>query len=324
MIETILVTGDRGFIGRNLVGFCLLTQQNLKVIGIDNRSGHNSLREWKKQPPEQRYTSHQMDLSLDSSSNALEELVSASDLVIHLAGLGSVPRSFEEPGAFFKTNFIGTTNLAQICAQKGTPLVLASSSSVYGMSADKLGGVTEDIELLPISPYASSKRLAELAVEDFARFAGLRFLNLRFFNVFGPYQNPDSQYSAFIPKAIKASILGSPLVLFGGDQSRDWTFVGDLVELIWKGAVALHDLDVTNETINASFGTSRSLTYIIETIEELTGKPINVQISPRKSSDVMSCNNLSARLTSTFPGVKETAFSDALKSTIDFYRAELS
>jgi nucleoside-diphosphate-sugar epimerase len=111
-------------------------------------------------------------------------------------------------------------------------------------------------------------------------------------------------------------------VLFGGNQTRDWTYVGDLVKLIWEAALSLHEQRVNNETINASFGKSISLLGVVQQIEELTGKHINLQIAPQKSSDVMSCNNVSTKVREIFPSVEDTIFSDAMKSTIEFYLSE--
>ena len=217
-----LVTGGAGFIGSNIVEELVRRGESVRVIDDFSTGSRDNLDPCKEF----------VDIIEGDIRNYADayRAVQGVELVLHEAALPSVPRSIADPIASNDVNVNGTLNILRAARDAGVSrVVFASSSSVYG-NAPTLPK-QEEMPTNPLSPYAVSKLAAESYVRVFAHVYGIPTVVLRYFNVFGPRQNPDSQYSAVIPKFIKAMMAGKRPVIYGdGTQSRDFTFVANVVE----------------------------------------------------------------------------------------------
>jgi len=191
--------------------------------------------------------------------------------VLHLGALGSVPRSVEDPATSNDVNINGTLNVLVAARDAGAErVVFSSSSSVYGANPEvpkRVGMITD-----PVSPYAVTKQAAESYTRVFWRIYGLPTVALRYFNVFGENQRPDSAYAAVIPKFMDWAMRGEPLVIHGdGLQSRDFTYVDNVVSANLLAATAE---DVSGEVFNIACGGSYSLVDIADALERALGRPL--------------------------------------------------
>jgi UDP-N-acetylglucosamine/UDP-N-acetylgalactosamine 4-epimerase len=226
----VLVTGAAGFIGSHIVD--ALIERGASVRGLDNYSNGK---------PENLASNRDRMEMIEGDIRDLATCRAACDgvdLVFHEAAVGSVPRSIADPATTLSANVGGTANvLAASRDARVRRIVYASSSSVYGDSPalpKREGG-----EGRPLSPYAASKVMNEELAAIFGRCYGMELIGLRYFNVYGPRQDPDGQYAAVIPRFFKAYAAGQAPVIYGdGEQSRDFTFVGDAVAANLRAAAA--------------------------------------------------------------------------------------
>lgn len=241
-----LVTGAAGFIGSNLVE-ALLTM-GLKVRGLDNFSTG------KKENIEAFFSNPCFEMlegdirDLDTCRKACDGI----DYVLHQAALGSVPRSIKYPLLYEENNIKGTLNMMEAAREaKVKRFVYASSSSVYGDS-QKLPKV-EGEEGEPLSPYAVTKKVNEEYGRIYWKVYGLPTVGLRYFNVFGKRQDPYSEYSAVIPIFVRKLLAGEPPVIYGdGEQSRDFTFIENVIEANLKACIA--EEEACGEVYNIAYG----------------------------------------------------------------------
>lgn len=228
--KTWLVTGAAGFIGSNLVK--RLLQLNQKVIGLDNLStGYKRNIEQVVAEIDQKLAGNFQFIHGDIRDPATCRTCCQNiDFVLHQAALGSVPRSMKDPIATNQSNVDGFLNMLVAARDQGVKrFVYASSSSVYGdnMELPKV----EDIIGSPLSPYAVSKYTNELYAKVFHDIYGLATIGLRYFNVFGPRQDPDGAYAAVIPKWFAAILKGEPVYIYGdGESSRDFCYIENVVQ----------------------------------------------------------------------------------------------
>ncbi|MBI5209416.1 MAG: SDR family oxidoreductase [Elusimicrobia bacterium] len=212
-----------------------------------------------------------------------QRAVKGADFVIHQAAIRSVPKSVDRPIESNDTNITGTLNL--LCAAREARVkrfVYASSSSVYGET--RLFPQRESHIPNPVSPYAASKLAGEHYAIIFAKTYGLETVSLRYFNVFGPRQDPESMYSAVIPRFMEQAFLGEPLeVHWDGKQSRDFTHVANVVA---ANILAARTKAGVGETFNIANGRCNSLLDIIRVIERITGRKLPVQRFPKRKGDV--------------------------------------
>ncbi len=271
-MKKVVVTGGAGFIGSHLAEE--LARGDNQVIILDNLSTG------KMDNIEGLLSQKNVDFIQESIANLplLLELFQNAQYIFHQAAISSVPRSIENPYASHETNITGTLNVLLAARDNGVKKVIyASSSSVYGDTPTL--PKREDMTPLPLSPYAIAKLAGEYYCRVFHQVYGLPTICLRYFNVYGPRQDQNSQYAAVIPRFIKGCGDGSPPVIFGdGEQTRDFTFVKDVVEANILAAQS----DVCG-VFNVSRGESITINRLTELIIELVGnkvEPVHQELRP--------------------------------------------
>ena len=264
--KTWLVTGAAGFIGSHLVEQLLALDQN--VVGLDNFStgSKRNIEQALSSRPSNRATSRFKFIEGDIRN--LKECHSACsgvDYVLHQAALGSVPRSLADPVATNQSNIDGFLNMLMAARDSGViRLVYAASSSTYGdhPSLPKV----EDTIGNPLSPYAVTKLVNELYANVFATSYGFQSIGLRYFNVFGPRQDPNGAYAAVVPRWIDAMIKGRPVVINGdGHTSRDFCYIENTVQANLLAATALNP-NATNQVYNVAVGDRTTLNELFKCI----------------------------------------------------------
>jgi len=264
-----VVTGGAGFIGSNIVEALLRRGDRVRILDNFSTGSRENL----------------VGLDVEVVPGDLRDaaicqrVVRGSDGVFHQAALRSVPRSVDDPSSTNDVNVNGTLTLLVACRDAGIRrLVYASSSSAYG--DDPTLPKVETLPANPISPYAVSKLAAEHYCRTFARLYGLETVSLRYFNVFGKRQNPESKYSAVIPRFLELALRGEPLEIHGdGEQSRDFTHIDNVVQANLK---AMDAPGVSGEVFNIACGARFTLLDIAGAIERFLGRPLERRhVAPR-------------------------------------------
>lgn len=262
-----LVTGVAGFIGSNLLESLLELDQD--VVGLDDFStGHRkNLDEVRDQLGARRWARFRFVEGDVASPETCRDAVAGADVVLHQAAIGSVPRSIDEPLHSNAANVTGTLALLEAARREGVRrFVYASSSSVYGDSP-ALPKLEEDLGR-PLSPYAVSKVTDELYAGVYSRLHGLETVGLRYFNVFGPRQDPEGAYAAVIPRWIAAMIRGDEVRINGdGETSRDFCHVGNVVQANLLAA-AVEDTEALNRAYNVAAGRRTTLTELFRLLRD--------------------------------------------------------
>lgn len=306
----VVVTGGAGFIGSNLCRTLLESGGVDSVAALDDLS--NSSRE------------SLVGLDVDFTEGtilddaALDAAFAGADAVVHLAALGSVPRSVADPLASHQANATGTLMVLEAARRHGNlHTVVASSSSVYG--ANPILPKQEDLATRPLSPYGGSK----LATEGYALAWGssydLPVLAFRFFNVFGPGQPADHVYAAVIPKFIDAALRGEAVIVHGdGEQSRDFTYVDTVNRTITDALLR----QVTSDApVNLAYGNRISLLETLDLLEQQLGAPIARDHTSSRAGDVRHSQADNTRLRELFPDIEPVDFDEGLARTIAWTRA---
>lgn len=307
----VLVTGGAGFIGSNLCRRLLADDSIGEVVVIDDLSTGDAS------------NVDGLDVRMVEGSILDKALLAdAADgvaAIVHLAALGSVPRSVADPEATHAANASGTLNVLQAARSVGNAhVVLASSSSVYG--ANPALPKVEDMVCMPMSPYAVSKLATEQYAVAFANCYGLPVLPFRFFNVYGPAQMAGHAYAAVIPAFVDAALRGVPLVVNGdGKQSRDFTYVGTVVDILARAVVG----KVTAGPTNLAFGTRTSLLDLISVIESELGHGVDVEFGPARSGDVPHSQASNLALRELFPEPYVVPLEEGIRHTIAWMRDTL-
>jgi UDP-glucose 4-epimerase len=271
-----VVTGGAGFIGSNLAR--RLVDQGAEVVVVDNLS---TGRLGNLAGVGDRLRFAQTDIR---DLGSLRELFRNTEIVFHQAALSSVPRSVKDPAFCHEVNVTGTLNVLLAAREAGARrVVLASSSSVYGDSPTL--PKSESLPLEPQSPYAASKSMVEVYGRVFFRSYGLETVSLRYFNVYGPRQDPAPEYGAVIPRFILAMIQGLPPEIFGdGRQSRDFVYVEDVVD---ANLLAATVPAAAGEVFNVGSGTARSLNELVEMLgTALNTRELEPLYGPLRPGDV--------------------------------------
>ncbi|MEA2062549.1 MAG: NAD-dependent epimerase/dehydratase family protein [Gemmatimonadota bacterium] len=265
----VLVTGGAGFIGSHFVEHF---HKDHEVVVVDNlRTGyHENLQGL-------NHEFHQVSVA---QSGPIRPLFEGVGLVVHLAALVSVPESMDSPGECIRINTLGTLNVLEAARAAGVKkVVFASSSAVYGdnPAMPKLESMLPE----PMSPYAVTKLDGEYYMKIYRDQWGLQSCSLRFFNVFGPRQDPGSQYAAAIPIFISRALKGMDLVIYGdGSQVRDFVFVKDVVQACLLAA------EKGEGTYNVASGSHITVQRLAEMIVELTGSPSKIIHAPERPGDI--------------------------------------
>jgi len=283
--RTWLVTGSAGFIGSHLVE--QLLRRGQKVVSLDNfATGHRAnLEEVEHSVGRDGWRQHRFIEASIVDPLACREACRDVDIVLHQAALGSVPRSIADPVPTHQTNVTGFVNMLNAAREaKVQRFVYASSSSIYGddKTLPKVEGRTGE----PLSPYAASKRANELYADVFARCYGMQTVGLRYFNVFGPRQDPEGAYAAVIPRWIRAILTGAPVEVNGdGETSRDFCYIANVVQANLLAALA-DDARALNQAYNIAVGESTSLNRLLEILRKLLGADFQPVYRPFREGDV--------------------------------------
>lgn len=311
----ILVTGGAGFIGSNLAEYLLQGQDVELVRVMDNLS-----------------TGSEKNIS-DFLSNAKFEFINADirdynsclsacdgiNIVSHQAALGSVPRSIHDPLTTNDVNITGTLNIFTAAKEKKIKrVVYAASSSTYGdhpglpKVEDKIGN--------PLSPYAVTKYVNELYAKVYTDVYGLELIGLRYFNVFGPKQNPQGAYAAVIPLFINAVLNNEPPVINGdGEHSRDFTYVANAVEANYL-ALTTKSPGAINQVYNIAYGEQTSLTQLFEYIKEIAGSDLAPKYGPERKGDIKHSLADITKAKSVLGYNPSVTIRQGLKSAFEWYR----
>lgn len=302
----LLVTGACGFIGSNLVR--RLSEVG-EVRGLDDLStGH--LRNLEG-----------LDIDFIEGSildaEILTKAVQGCDAIVHLAARPSVPRSLAEPQKSHEANATGTLRVLDAARSLNDPIVIvASSSSVYG--ANPTLPKSETALPMPMSPYAVSKLAAEQYTLAWQYSYGMKTLPFRFFNVFGPKQAPDHDYAAVVPTFIAAALRGETLHINGdGLQSRDFTYVGTVCDVI---AEAITQRISHSGPVNLAFGTRTSLLEVIEILERIMGRSLQVSHQEDRIGDVRHSQADNLVLQNLFPSINPVSLEEGLRVTVEWLR----
>jgi nucleoside-diphosphate-sugar epimerase len=304
-----LVTGGAGFIGSNLVAELVSRRARVRVLDNFTTGKRENLEPYRDQ----------IEL-IEGSLTDLETVRSAVqgvDIVLHQGALPSVPRSIEQPINTNDVNVTGTLNVLVAGKEfRVRKIVLASSSSVYGNTEES--PKHEGMRPKPLSPYAVSKMTCENYARVFYEIYGLPAVVLRYFNVFGPRQNPDSQYSAVIPKFIKAMLAGKSPVIYGdGSQSRDFSFVQNVIE---ANILASNASEANGKAMNIACQESYSLLDLIQTLNSILGTSIHPSFEPPRKGEVkhsLADISLARACMGYKPSVK---WKEGLVRTVEWYR----
>ncbi len=299
-----LVTGGAGFIGSHLVEALLARGRPVRVLD-DFSSGRREFL------PQHR--------ALDVVAGDLRDpetlgrAVAGVEVVFHQGALRSVPRSVEDPFAYHDVNATGTMRLLLAAREAGVRrLVFASSSSVYG--DQPVLPLREDLRPLPISPYGASKLIGEHYCANFSRHYGLETVSLRYFNVFGPRQDPTSEYAAVVARFILAAKRGVPLEVHGdGEQTRDLTYVSNVVDANLAAAEAPN---VAGEAFNIACGERLSVLDIAARLEEVLGRPLPRRHTPPRAGDVRDTLADIARAREHLGYAPAVGFTEGLRRTV--------
>jgi nucleoside-diphosphate-sugar epimerase len=305
----ILVTGGAGFIGSHLVE--RLLQENYEVRVLDNFS--TGRRENILDFPDVEI----VEGDLQSYERA-HTAVRGCEVVFHQAALPSVPRSVQDPLTTNAANVIGTLNVLLSARDSGVRrVVFASSSSVYG--SDRTLPKSEDLPLAPISPYAVSKVAGEGYCRSFWEVYGLETVALRYFNVFGPRQDPRSQYSAVIPKFVTAFLAGEQPVVYGdGNQTRDFNYVGNVVD----GTIRAMEAEVAGKTFNIACGEQISVSQLLAELRALTGVELQARYVAVRPGEVTHSHADITSAASELGYIPAISFREGLKHTIAYHEGE--
>jgi UDP-glucose 4-epimerase len=306
-----LVTGGAGFVGSHIAEE--LVRQNNEVVIVDNffDSKKDSMESFID-----KIEFHEGDIR---DKKLIDKITKDVDFILHQAARRSVPTSLKEPFEYNDVNINGTLNILEAARKNNVKrVVFASSSSVYGDV--KEFPQRETMLPDPRSPYALTKLTGEHYLKIYYKLYGLETVSLRYFNVFGLRQDPNSQYAVVIPLFIKAISNNQQPVIFGdGSQSRDFTYVGNVVEGNLKACTAKKE-DAAGQVFNLADGNSISVNQIAEKINKLLGKNVKSKHVAERAGDVLKtqADNSKAKRLLGYKG--EVSFDEGLKRTVEWFK----
>jgi UDP-glucose 4-epimerase len=300
----VLVTGAAGFVGTNLVLSLLNHGYDVKIFDDLSTGLEQNI------PKDAEFINASI-LDTSKLNNAIKEC----EVVVHLGARGSVPRSIKDPIATHDVNSSGTLNVLEAARTSGSHYIFSSSSSVYGsnMTLPK----SEDMVLKPLTPYAASKMSGEALSLAYAKSYELPVSTFRFFNIFGPWQRPDHEYAAVLPKWISKCMKGDEIEIFGdGEQTRDFTYVGTVVNVIID---CISNKILHPEPVNLAYGNNISLNQVTELLKH-SFLDIKVKYLPQRNGDVLHSKNDPKLVRSLYPNVNVEKFETSLQETINWFK----
>jgi len=304
-----VVTGGAGFIGSNTVDELVLRGHSVVVLDDLSSGKEENLAECR----------NKITLIKGSITDieVVRKAMHEADYVLHLAARTSVPRSVKDPIDTNRINIEGTLNV--LVAAKETKVkrvVIAASSAAYGETATL--PKVETMQPEPVSPYGVTKYVSELYAQTFGRCYGLENVSLRYFNIFGPRQDPSSPYSGVLAKFCMAFLEDTQPVVFGdGEQTRDFTFVDNAVH---ANLLACEAPNVTGKVFNVGCGDRISLNEVLATLRKISGKGLQVKYDPPREADIRDSQADISRATAALGYEPQVGFEDGLKITFDWYR----
>lgn len=308
-----IVTGGAGFIGSALVrGLLALVDGTVEVI--DNLS---SGRELNLTEVESRITFHRIDIR---DFDAVRAIVGGADTVFHIAAVPSVPKSIVDPVPSHESNVNGTFNVLRACVEgKVRKVVYAGSSSAYGDTL--ILPKVETMQPNPKSPYAAQKLMGEYYCSAFSSSYGLDSTSLRFFNVYGPRQDPSSPYSGVISVFMTCLLQHtSPTIHGDGEQTRDFTYIDDVVDLVIKASKVP---GVAGKIFNAGNGNRYSLNQIWSLLERIEGVSIPAKYGPPRAGDVRDSQADTTAAERELGHSPRFTIEEGLRRTLEWYRESL-
>jgi len=313
-MATYLVTGAAGFIGSNLVR--ALRDRGESIIGVDNfETGKRENVSGLKEDSSVRIVEDDL-----RDFSGLPERLDGVDYVLHQAAVPSVPRSIANPRLTVQANCLGTTNLLTAAKdQNVTKVVVASSSSVYGPSGELPR--KEDQPVDPVSPYALSKYFTEKFAVQFDKYYDLETVALRYFNVFGPRQDPKSEYAAVVPKFVNLMLDGRRPEIYGdGEQSRDFTYVDNVVRANRLAA----ESDCSGAVFNVGCGSRTTVNELTDKINDVLDTDIDPVYGDSRPGDVKHSHASIEKARRKLDYDPAVSFEDGLERTIEYYQNKRS
>lgn len=311
-MATYLVTGGCGFIGSNIVEHLVGMKEEVRVLDDFSTGSAGNLRGF----------AEQVELFEGDLLNAelVARAVKGVDYVLHQAALPSVQRSVEDPVTSNRINVDGTVALLHACQKAGVKrVVYAASSSAYGDQPVLVK--SEKLLPMPKSPYAVAKLTGEYYLQAFQDCYGMETVSLRYFNVFGPRQDPNSEYSAVIPLFITRCLRGERPVIYGdGTQSRDFTYVENNVRANILAATAP---EAPGKVLNIACGYAYTLLDLLAEINEILGTRIEPEFAPARKGDVKHSLADISRAKQVLGYDVTVDFREGLRRTIDYYRGHI-
>lgn len=305
-----LVTGGGGFIGSHIARALVRRGDRVRVLDNGFSGG-----------PE-RIADVRQDVEwIDGDvrdTECLQRVLQGVEVVFHEAAIASVPRSIAEPELAHSSNLTGTLNVLVAAQRAGARrVVFASSSAVYGDLPDS--PKSETMPLQPLSPYAAQKAASEYYLQIWHRLHGLETVALRYFNVFGPMQDPQSEYAAVIPKFITTVLSGGEPTIFGdGEQSRDFIFVENVVE---ANLLAAREPAAAGQILNVGSGASITLNQFIAHLSRITGREIHPVYAPPRPGDIRESVADISRLQAVLGYQPLVSFGEGLERTVAAFAA---
>ena len=300
--DRILVTGGAGFIGSHLVEALLESGYSVRVLD-DLSSGKLS-----NLPIDRCHLTLVVGDVADAPT--VERAMKDCNAVVHLAAVASVQASIDDPVATHQSNFVGTLNICEAMRKAGVRrVVYASSAAIYGNNGEGMA-ITEDTPKNPLTPYAADKLASEHFLDFYRRQHGLEPVILRFFNIYGPRQDPSSPYSGVISIFSERAQKKLPITVYGdGEQTRDFVYINDLVKVLVQ---AVAESEPMIEPVNVGFNRSTSVNELVATLSELLGRPVTLNHDAPRSGDIKHSRADNRRLLERFSLSSPTCFTEGL------------